>query len=658
MMRARRLLIIAAFASLVAGATLALTAAPAAAESCPNEQLRAEDSSGALPDCRAYEMVSPVAKNGGAIQGFGASSGGGVLQAGADGGAITYSSTASFAAPQGAPVASQYLSRPGGEGWSTQNISVPVLAGSYGDEPDGVPYQLFSTDLGRGLLLNGERCRGPLSGCPVENPPLPGSGAPPGYQDYYLRNDVTGAFQALLSAAGLGEHPLAPEQFELRFAGATPDLRHIILSTCAALTPDATEVPNGEGGCEPSAPNLYEWSGGALTLINQLPGEAHGTPGAKLAAQSLAISADGQRVYFIDGEDSPIYLSEAGTGTRELPETAGGGAAFQTASGDGSLAFFTRGGDLYRYDALSEATSPPLATEVQGVLGASEDGSYLYYLTANGLFLFHGGGATKVAAAADVGDYPPATGTARVSPDGTHLAFLSQASLTGYENAGDSEVYLYDAGSATLLCPSCSILHHPPLGPSSIPGVSRNGRGATATAAYKPRDLSADGTRLFFDSRDALVPTDTNSHQDVYEWEAHGAGPCKKALGCISLISGGKTAEDSEFIDASANGSDAFFLTGASLLPQDPGSYDLYDAREGGGYPQPPAQIPCEADACQGLPVEAEDPAIGTATPGPVANPPVHFPKARCERGFVRKHGKCIAGPGHKKRRSHRGGGR
>ena len=52
--------------------------------------------------------------------------------------------------------------------------------------PDGVPYQLFSTDLSRGLLLNGTHCRAEEGLCPISNPPLPGTDAPAGYQNYYL----------------------------------------------------------------------------------------------------------------------------------------------------------------------------------------------------------------------------------------------------------------------------------------------------------------------------------------------------------------------------------------------------------------------------------------------------------------------------------------
>jgi hypothetical protein len=608
-------------------------------------------------DGRGWEMVSPIDKNGGAIQGFGDNFGGGVLQAAADGNTVTYSSADSFGgAPQGAPAASQYLARRGAGGWASENITTPLLSGSYGDNPSGVPYQLFSADLTRGLLTNGQRCRGSDGECPVVNPPLPGTGAPSGYRNYYLRNDLSGGFQSLLNGAAVDETTLGPEQFELEFAAASPDLSHVVLSSCAALTENATEKTTA-GGCDPEAQNLYEWSGSGLTLINLRPGETQGTPSATVASQA-AVSADGSRVYWV-GEESPgpakgIYLRE-GSQTKLLGGSAGG--TFQTASVDGRFAFFiTASGHLDRYDATTGAsTDLTPGGGVIGVLGASQDGSHVYYLSGSGLFLWNGGTTTEVAEAAAAGDYPPATGTARVSPDGSHLAFMSSAELTGYENNGVSEVFLYgpppSGGGPRLTCVSCNPTGERPQGGSSIPGAIANGKGEGSTQVYKPHALSSDGSRVFFDSDDVLVSTDSNKRQDVYEWEGAGAGDCTREGGCVALVSSGRSPEPSTFIDASANGSDAFFLTDSSLVPTDPGSFDVYDAREGGGFPVPPTPIPCDGDACQALPEAPEDPTPGTLVRN-AGNPPLQFtkPKTKKKHHHKKKH--------HKKAGTKRGGGK
>lgn len=129
---------------------------------------------------------------------------------------------------------------------------------------------------------------------------------------------------------------------------------------------------------------------------------------------------------------------------------------------------------------------------------------------------------------------------------------------------------------------------------------------------YEPRAISSNGRREFFDTQAALVSEDTNNDSDVYEREERGEGSCTKAGGCVFLISSGRAEGGATFVDASADGSDVFFLTDGSLVPQDPGSVDLYDARVGGGFPAPPSPIPCVGDDCQPLPHEPEDPTPGT----------------------------------------------
>ncbi len=595
-------------------------------------------------DGRAWEMVSPPEKGEDEVQGFGGSFGGGTIQAAAQGSALTYSSTSSFGSdPAGAAGASQYIARRGAGAWTSENISAAAVSGSYGDEPDGVPYRLFSVDLARGLMLNGEHCRGGGEGCAVQNPPPPGSGAPAGYQNYYLRDSSAGSFDALLGTADIAGLGIEPERFDLDLAGATPDLGQAVLSTCAALTANATEVPLGEG-CDPSQPNLYRWSGAGFALVNLAPAASQGTPGAALAAPAGAISANGSRVYWEDLATGNLYLREGGQ-TKQVDAAAGGGGTFETAAADGSVAFYTKGAHLYRYDAAADASADLTpAGGVLGVLGASASASRLYYLTAAGLFLREGAVAAKIADAADPSNYPPATGTARVSADGAHLAFLSNTSLTGYDNrhptsgVPQTEVFLYDAAAGSLICASCNQTGERPLGPASIPGAIANG----TTLLPKPRNLSADGKRLFFDSADQLAIQDTGTRPDVYEWEAFGAGGCQRALGCVGLISRGRNSDGASFLDASASGSDVYFLTPDSLVGTDLGFADVYDAREGGGFPEPIKPIECVGDACQSLPSEPEDPTPGTRVQSS-GNPPLRFAGTiGCKRGFVKKRGRCV----------------
>jgi len=264
----------------------------------------------------------------------------------------------------------------------------------------------------------------------------------------------------------------------------------------------------------------------------------------------------------------------------------------------------------------------------------------------------------------------PGEQTARVSPNGRWLTFMSDRSLTGYDNRDaasgkpDEEVYLYHQGTG-LTCASCNPTGARPEGyeignnarlndsqgiwPSSA-WVAANVPGWTgfnvAYARYQSRYLSDSG-RLFFNSSDALVPQDVNGTGDVYEYEPPGIGNCTSASvtfsersgGCVDLISSGRSPEESGFLDASENGGDVFFLTSAKLSPKDVDtSIDVYDAHECSGAspcPSEPVTPPtCSTgDSCKPAPTPQPEifgaPASATFS-GPgnlLAEPPPAPPK-------------------------------
>ena len=171
-----------------------------------------------------------------------------------------------------------------------------------------------------------------------------------------------------------------------------------------------------------------------------------------------------------------------------------------------------------------------------------------------------------------------------------------------------------------------------------------------------PHWISADGSRVFFDTSQPLVSQDTNGLQDVYEWEREGAASCPTRAparldgGCIFLLSGGESADFSYLIDASVSGNDVFFSTRAQLVPRDANTkVDVYDARVNGGFPE--FSLACTGSGCQGVP--PAPPIFATpssVTFGGVGNfeaprKAVVKPKAKpkaCKKGFTRKRGRCV----------------
>ena len=230
----------------------------------------------------------------------------------------------------------------------------------------------------------------------------------------------------------------------------------------------------------------------------------------------------------------------------------------------------------------------------------------------------------------------------QVTPNGEFAAFTSTQPLTGFENAGYSEVYRYAAASEKLDCASCD-----PTGVEPTNGSELASNGLS---------LTNDG-RVFFTTAEPLVERDGDGLRDVYEWEERGTGPkaapCQTPGGCVDLISTGTSAFDSSLLGVSANGIDAYFFTRDKLAPQDENGdfVKVYDARELGGFPYTPPPVPCKAsDECHGpsSPIPAPpNISVNTGTSGKEV-------QSKCATHFVDKHGKCIR----RSRKPHRRHGR
>jgi hypothetical protein len=535
-----------------------------------------------LPDERGYELVSPL-DNGDATPLSGRP-----IRAAADGTAIAYVGSASPTGGNGLPIlgagqkrpegTNVYLAkRPADGGWSATDIQPTGL--------DSAQYQGFSDDLSVGILGSNEAL---FAGAPNGE----------GQQGLYTHNNNTGVYQLLAANAG--------------YEGATPNASHILIKNTNGLydatagqlqpiniLPNGTPVPNATFGSPvgDSEPERQASSTGDLERV---------------------ISDDGSRVFWTvlnGGQPEVLYVREDDTSSgaatvqvdaaeqgcepRNNEPCSSGGGVFWTASSDGSKVFFTddhrltsnstaKAGmpDLYEYDINSETGKPGTITDltpdsnesanVVGVLGASEDGSYVYFAAAGALansgaspqkclpetltrcnvYVLHAGEFRLAATVAEVdgvgnlsgavvifqgdgayfGDWERNVGyrSAHVTPDGLHLVFESIENLTGFDSEGGREIYMYDYSSEGVLCVSC----HPTGGGSSAHGVFGEFAHAelpeSLGGVFGLRDVSVDGDRVFFVSNEGLVARVTNGEvplpdyfgvkglTNVFEWEREG----------------------------------------------------------------------------------------------------------------------------------------
>ena len=661
-----------------------------------------------LPDGRVYEKVTPTGNQDADVYvpfalPVGTPTSEGIetyfpFQVAGDGSAVTYVGDASTGGEGsiGKGLGDQYLARrvPDG-GWVQSMI-----------QPDGhrkTHFQGFSGDLGIGVLISG------AYGEP-QVPPLTVAAPAGGYAVLYTRDDLAQGsleeelFQPLFSKQvmfnrsakefGLSRYVLDEgTQGEVPvFAGGSSDLGKLFFEANDDLTSVGdplrpglderieSEVKNDRRPGGPGEGNdfLYESVDGQSNIVDVLPGGEvaqnatfggvpAGNPEADPPDFDGAVSPDGNWVYWTDESSNRIYVRV--NSERTVQVSGAGPAQYWTSAEGGRYAFYTEAGGLYRFDALSgarEALAEPGAG-VQGVVGVSDDGSYLYFAadgalaagasaqicekeqdgTPCNLYVWHDGVTRLIAVLSGLdgskvqplistsqgvagglfGDWQPGLGqrTAGVSANGGTVVFMSDQPLPvagfphGYPSGGADEVYLYQAASNQLFCASCSSSGEADGG-AFLP--------VSWSDVHLPEWLADEGNRVFFDSAAPLVADDTNGQQDVYEWEREGTGGCTSETavngGCQYLLSGGTSETDSWFIGASESGDNAFIATRAQLTPEDRNdAFDLYDARVGGV--QPVTKPSCTGTGCQGVP--ASPPTFATP-PSVTADGPGNSPPA------------------------------
>ncbi len=705
------------------------------------------ESTSVLPDSRMYELVSSATEN----QTIESLAGGdhGVFmpsedeaseqsfRAANDGDSLVYAANPTLTGGSGAfgggGASNELIATRGATGWSSSDISPP------GTDADA-QFVFFSNDLSVGFLFadNGASI--------VASPSSPGC-----REEIYARSS-DGGLHALIAQPGRGDTCGTPVGVDASANGA-----HLLFGDEAALTAGAEEGAAGDATDLNGGENLYDSVDGRLYQVNVLPdGRPEQQPRAWLggpppgaytsANYSNAVSADGSRIFWTGVAQQALYLRENDTQPQSplgvgnectvssdactVQVDAGearcvaegkcgsGGGRFWTATGDDSKVFFTdekrltidstaAAGepDLYEYEVNGETGKPGTLrdltvdkegahADVQGVIGAGEDGSYIYF-AADGiltqapnvegkepiageanLYVSHGGVTTFIASlsrsdsqglvwneSASNLSYAPGNRTAEVTPSGKGMVFESQNSVTGYDNRTPEgnlqpEVFVYDALNGRTDCASCNPSGAAPtqssFGSLSLPVP---GNGGQRMEEYMQRWIADDGNRVFFESFQPLVPQDTNGRLDVYEWERNGAGSCATApasgseRGCVYLLSGGQSVDNSYFADADAEGNNVFFTSRGKLTPEaGDENVAMYDARVDGGFPV--LKTACAGTGCQGVPPASPIFAtpssvtfngVGNFEPAPakVATKRKKQP-VKCKRRSVAKHGKCV----------------
>jgi hypothetical protein len=688
---ARRRLALAVVVSISLSAAGFLGASTAAIAGCPNEAARTGPSA-SLPDCRAYELVTPANKSS-AVQDMDPSSANAKVSA--DGNRLALEDSVVQFGPRPTPEGSFSVFSRTSSGWQIE--SVPAQGAEAADYQEAI----FDPDMAE-MGVNS------YTTTPISRDQLFQIGLPGGPYPTTIATTPTNY-----------ERPGASDFL----AGATADFSRVFLEST-----DHALLSGSPTGTVEGAHDLYEWAGGALRRLVNVGND--GSLVSPCGAGLEAVSSDGLRVVFktpdpkanprdpgCEQQPSQLYMRVDGSSTFDVTEpntrvedpTGAHEVHFQGASVDGLKVFFTttteltrddegiHDEELYEYNA-SAPEGERLTRISRGTTGIAEggvanefvmvspDGSQIYFyakgkLTPDAQDLRSageedqnvyrydanrpGGGEihyiatirepssiARPATGENKKPRPSAPSSEQVTPDGRFFVFVaSDVYGSAFNNPQElDEIYRYDDVTGSLMCVSCPGNGAPAKGGAILTGLEMQAWNETPSE----NTVSEDGSYVFFQSNDELVPQDVNGiggnpgsntflspWMDVYEWHN----------GVISLISSGTSSQEAVLAGASATGSDVFFMTHSQLVPQDTDtSDDIYDARIDGGFAPPVETAACLGDTCLSPSVAPNDSTPATSVPGPgnpvplLATPkPKAKPKAkRCAKGRVRRKRRCV----------------
>ena len=632
------------------------TTAGAAAAACPNEANRVGPSAN-LPDCRAYELVTPPDTNGRRLSPVEQDHGqfpfelaspvrpSFVFEA-ADGALVTPGG--------GSGVHDVYRAEREGAGWRTaERISRSADTTDY-THPGGIAadHQYSFTAERNVTYLRKPDGSFELVGLgTVANEP---------YAEGRYISD--GGGHVIFSTGTRQDSQSAPCHYHEVHFGNCPVTK---------LTSDAP--PEGTGA-------IYDRpADGQARVISLLPDDE--TPNAGEEAFYKGCSRDAGSVAFSVGDSLYVRVKVGSEGEEETLKVAEGSPVpvYAGLSTTGRYLFYIVGGDkgtIHRFDTETKEDVAVNPTGEGEVVNISADGSHVYFVSEQQLdggkgtvgqpnmYVWSAGSTEYITTVAQsdlqqtsgvlnglpglahwttppvVSAEPsgtlqnPGADSSRTTPDGQFLIFESRAQLLTYDNGDRTEIYRYDAVERELSCVSCNHAVAQPAHDAQLQALDR------LRATVVLHNLSEDGKRVFFETEEALVPEDINGINDVYEWhEEAGAGS-------VALISSGRsganpgpqtsnlTPHPNVLFSITPSGADVFFSAPEDLVPGagENGTQAIYDARVDGGFAAPLVPDPCREEGCKGSTVLGGDIFPGSQSEAVTGSGNVKAPKPRKHR--------------------------